>query len=57
MTMYIYVFEDGSVGKSKEFADEDKESVDAGILEVIDISNPDNPVTYYNNKWHDLPGA
>jgi len=42
--MYIYIFEDGSVKKSSTYSDEDAVSVGDGILDVIDISNPDNPI-------------
>ena len=52
--MYIFIFEDGSAEKSQIFTEGDKISVSEGILEVIDISEPNKPVTYYNETWHDL---
>ena len=52
--MYLFIFEDGAVYKRKEFVDADYASLEAGILEVIDISNPETPVTFYYGEWLEI---
>jgi hypothetical protein len=52
--MYLFIFEDGSVLQTDRMSDEDKNAIHDGILEVIDISNGDKPVSFYNDKWHDV---
>ena len=54
--MYLYIFEDGEVKKGTTFDDGDKESVDAGILDVIDIGS-EQPKQYCGGGWHDLDSA
>lgn len=41
MDRYIYIFEDGTIRKSYAMVDQDWESVEAGILDVIKVY-PDN---------------
>ncbi len=56
--MYIYLFEDGSVKKSATYNNEDAESVRDGILDVIDISNSDNPIAADGEGgWIELESA
>lgn len=52
--MYIYIFEDGTVNKTKTLSDGDLSSADDGFIDIIDISNPIEPKTYYSGQWHDL---
>lgn len=52
-TRYIYIFEDGEIQKGSTFSENDKISVDDGILDVIDISG-DEPKTWYKGEWHDI---
>ena len=47
---YLYIFEDGEVKVSAKFSDSERDSCEAGILEVIDISG-EIPVTYYEGVW------
>lgn len=42
--MYLLIFKDGSIMKSEKLSDDDKLSVDSGCMQVIDISNPLNPL-------------
>ena len=52
--MYLMIFEDYVKWKSREFSDEDRQAVDDGSLEIIDISDPDNPKEFYNGRWHGI---
>ena len=54
---FIFIFEGGSAKHEKTVSDEDLESADAGLLEVIDIGNPEVPRTYYGGEWELLPGS
>jgi hypothetical protein len=54
--MYLYFFEDGEIKKGTTFSDDDAQSCDAGILDVIDIGDSD-PRQYYDGKWHELESA
>ena len=51
-TMYLMIFEDGSKRKTTKFSNEDREAVDAGVLEVIDVSDAENPKEFYEGTWH-----
>lgn len=56
--MYIYIFEDGEVKKSTTFSNDDLSSVADGILDVIDISDPDKPIASVGGGgWIDLKSA
>lgn len=56
--MYLYIFEDGEIKKSGAIpCGDDLQNVDNGILDIIDISDPRNPLQYYNGDWHDLESA
>ena len=52
--MYLFIGEYGSCGKSDSFTLFDHESINAGILEVIDISDPKNPMIFSDGEWHDI---
>lgn len=52
--MFIFIFEDNEVMKTDNVTQEDKDSADDGILEIIDISNNENPKTYFENEWHEI---
>lgn len=52
--MYLFQYEDGSLSKSSEFTDENKAEVSLGILQVVDISDSNNPKDYYNNQWNNI---
>ncbi len=52
--MYIVITEDGLVGSMKSVSSDDLSSANDGLLDIIDISNPEKPVTYYDGKWNIL---
>lgn len=49
--MYLFVFEDMNVWKSENFTEDDKNSCECGILNVIRISDLK---TYFEGEWHEL---
>lgn len=51
--MFLYIFEDGGILKTNEVEDVDLDECDAGILSIIDISDPDRPKEYYKG-WIDI---
>jgi hypothetical protein len=52
--MYLIITEEGIVAKTIEISDEDKQFVDDGYGDIIDISDPDNPTEYYKGEWHEV---
>ena len=56
--MYIYIFEDGTVKKATTISDDDALSVEEGILDIIDISDNQNPKYLVEaGEWDDLESA
>ena len=54
--MYLFIFEDMEIKKGTAVMQGDFDAVDAGILDIIDISK-EEPLKYYDGKWHDLESA
>jgi len=48
------ILEDGEVGTVTSVSSGDLLAADSGIVEIINISDPTNPVTYYEEEWHHL---
>ncbi len=55
--MYLFIFEDGEVFKAKYITEGDFDSVDTGILDIIDITDANNPVMYEYGEWHEVEAA
>lgn len=51
--MYLIIFEGSEVFYREQINDKFLEDANLGLVDVIDISNPCNPLTYYNG-WHSL---
>lgn len=49
--MYLFIFEDGTIKKSSSYSDEDFESVENGYLDIVDISDPENPKVINGTEW------
>jgi len=50
--MYLYIFEGGGTECSKFDPDEETlYDVDDGVLDIIDISDPERPMEYYQGEW------
>jgi hypothetical protein len=52
--MYIVIFEEVGSHKSLECPDSWKRECDDGLLELIDISDPDDPKFYHEGGWHPM---
>jgi hypothetical protein len=52
--MYIVITEDGCIFSVKNICNNDLDCSDAGVADIIDISNSDKPLRYFNKKWHNL---
>lgn len=55
--MYIAIFEDGEPKLIDAITDDDLQSCDAGILDLIDVSVADRPTRYWDGKWEPLESA
>lgn len=42
--MYIFIMEDGELFFGVNYSQEDIDAVSAGILQILDISNPEKPM-------------
>ena len=51
--MYILIFEDGSMVKSKTVSDEDFKAADDGLVDIIDVGD-DDPMRYFDSGWTDI---
>lgn len=52
MKSYLAIYEDGTLSHYLETLGEGLlEACDDGIFQVIDISDPSNPLDYYKGKW------
>ena len=51
--MYIFIFEDSTILKNDKYDPEDIISIKDGYLDIIDITNPLNPLIYSrtNDSW------
>jgi hypothetical protein len=50
--MYIVIFEDGAVTKTNRIDECDLSAADGGIIDIIDITNPEDPQRYYvDGEW------
>jgi hypothetical protein len=52
--MYIMITEDWNVYKSEKITSEDKEAVENGYLDVIDITDPANPTRFNGDVWQSV---
>lgn len=58
MRMYIYIFEDATIKKVTTISNDDAINVEDGILDIIDISDNQNPKYLVKaGKWDDLESA
>ena len=49
--MYLVIFEDFSIRHTAELEDGLLSAADDGLVEVVDISNPEHPLRYTNGNW------
>lgn len=52
--MYLVINESREVFKTRNIDSSDKESADGGVLDIIDIHDPETPKEYYNGDWHPI---
>ena len=52
--MYLIALDDDTVYRLPELTDEERGMADEGIVYVIDISNPEDPRSYYGGEWHEI---
>lgn len=51
--MFLLITEDGEVYQAEQYHKDDPEMVDAGLLDLIDVSG-DKPKQYGNGEWHEI---
>ena len=52
--MYLVIFENGSMQHMVELEDGLLSAADDGLVEVVDISNPEQPLRYFDGEWYSL---
>jgi hypothetical protein len=52
--MYLFMLDDGEIRRGSVIQEGDLSACDDGILDIVDISNPDNPLRYFDGKWQEL---
>jgi hypothetical protein len=52
--MYLLIGEDGFIHKKASVDDTDKTAVDYGYSDIIDISNPEQPLRYFDGEWEEI---
>lgn len=52
--MFLLILQDDTVVKSDTITKEDYEDADKGdgVISIIDLTNPANPLDYIDGKWH-----
>ena len=51
--MYIFVFEDGSIGKASKVTKDDLSMADGGYVDIISISGQ-QPTQYHDGEWYGI---
>jgi len=51
---YLFIFEDGTIWKGSKYSEEDLEYCDNGVLQIIDISQQNDPVEYIDGIWQTI---
>jgi hypothetical protein len=49
--MYLVIFEDYTITKIATLTNELYDAHEAGILQLIDITDPDEPTEFNGDKW------
>jgi hypothetical protein len=52
--MYLTIFEDGTIRQSLVLADEDFESVEDGIIDILRVNDSGFFEQYYNSEWNEV---
>jgi hypothetical protein len=54
--MYLLILEDNSMAVTNELTDEMVDSCGAGYMDIVDISDPNNPKAFYpiNDVWLEI---
>ena len=48
--MYIFIFKDGTIRKTKSYTKEDIINVENNYLDIIDVTNPSKPLICFGEK-------
>ena len=51
MSMYLLIYEDGEIQSSREAGADLTEAADDGILDLLDVSDPENPMRWWDSEW------
>jgi hypothetical protein len=52
--MYLFIFEDGLIQKASAVGDDDLQSCDGGWMEIIDMTDPENPKRRFDGAWEEI---
>lgn len=49
--MYLFVFDDGGISSRKQLRVGDLDDADSGYVEILDVSDPENPMRRSEGDW------
>lgn len=52
--MYLMIHESGDMVRIKELTENDISAADDGLVDLLDVSEADNPKRYDEGEWHEL---
>lgn len=55
--MYVMIYESGDMVRIAELTDDDMTAAEVGVVDLLDVSEADNPKRYNEGEWHEIEVA
>lgn len=52
--MYLLIFEDGEMKTAENVNDDCLQAADAGFLDIVETTDPFNPLRRFNGEWVEI---
>lgn len=52
--MYLITLEDGSTYATKEISNDDYSDCNNGYMQIVDISDPEKPLDFFDDEWTEI---
>lgn len=49
--MFLVIFEDGEIQSTREAGEDLTQGADDGVLDLLDVSDPENPMRWWDGEW------
>lgn len=49
--MFLIIFEDGEIQSTREVSEDLTQGADDGLLDLLDVSDPENPMRWWDGEW------